>query len=349
MHIASFRQWSYKNLHVAGLEYTGGVSAFVGPNAAGKTNLLDAHYLAVTGTLVGGRLRDVIHWEQDEAFVAAVCHRDEIRHEVRVALTPTRKTTALDGQSAKPADVHAVMTAVRMSPEDADMVHGSPSGRRAWLDDVLTRVSPRYGAILREYERVLEQRNAGLKRSIDDTLLTVLSERLATLGGEIEALRQRAVDRMSDLAAEAYRSVSGGSKSLRMELQLVRGEVGLDRMLQEHWDDERRRGATLYGPHRDDVAILLDGRSVQTFGSRGEARTASLALRTAELQLLRDKHGGWPVILLDDFSAELDAHRRAFLMSLIGQADQAIVTGTEPPPDVTDVRHVAGGEVTHAN
>lgn len=325
------------------------MSAFVGPNAAGKTNLLDAHYLALTATLVGGRLRDVIHWEHDEAFVAAVCSHGEVRHDVRVALTPTRKATTLDGQSVKPADVHAVTTAVRMSPEDADMVHGSPSGRRSWLDDVLTRVSPRYGAIMREYERVLEQRNAGLKRSIDATLLAVLSERLAVLGGEVEEVRRRAVDRMSTLAAEAYRSVSGGRKSLHMELQLVRGETSLDRALHEYWDDERRRGATLFGPHRDDLAILLDGRSVQTFGSRGEARTASLALRTAELQLLRDKHDGWPVILLDDFSAELDAQRRAFLMSLIGEADQAIVTGTEAPPGVTDIRHVADGGVVHAD
>jgi DNA replication and repair protein RecF len=350
VHVASFRQWSYKNLQVATLEYgEGGVSAFVGPNAAGKTNLLDAHYLAVTGTLTGGRLRDVIHWEQNEAFVASACHTQDGRHDLRVALSPSRKTLSLDGQTAKPADVHAAMTAVRMSPEDADMVHGSPSGRRAWLDDVLTRVSPRYGAILREYERVLEQRNAGLKRSIDGTLLGVLSDRLATLGGELEEVRARAVDRMSQLASEAYAAVSGGGKALRIELRLTRGDTPLPRALNDHWHDERRRGATLFGPHRDDVAILLDERSVQTFGSRGEARTASLALRSAELTLLRDKHGGWPVILLDDFSAELDSERRAFLMALIAEADQAIVTGTEAPPGVTDVREVQGGEVTHAD
>jgi len=110
--------------------------------------------------------------------------------------------------------------------------------------------------------------------------------------------------------------------------------------------EERARGVTVVGPHRDDLAVQLDGRSVQTFGSRGEARTAAMALRVAELRLLEELHGEPPILLLDDFSAELDADRRNYLLSLSQRLPQALVSGTEPPPHATRILKIASGVVT---
>jgi len=242
-------------------------------------------------------------------------------------------------------DVARVSAAVRITPEDADLVHGAPALRRGWLDDLLRRLSRRYGALMREYAKVLEQRNAGLREGVDGVLLDVFSDRLAEVGDEIGALRARAMVRVDALARDVYGEVAGDAKTLDVALARSQGELSLREALRASEREERARGVTVVGPHRDDVALTLEGRSVQTFGSRGEARTAAMALRVAELRLLEELHGEPPILLLDDFSAELDAHRRTYLLSLSQRLPQALVSGTEPAPHAGRLLQIAEGRV----
>ena len=323
-----------------------GVTAIVGANAAGKSNLLDACYLAVSGDLPSGRLGDALRWGSSEGFVAALVERgDGDRHEVHVGLATGRKVLRLDGQTVRQGDVARVSAAVRITPEDADLVHGAPALRRGWLDDLLRRLSRRYGALMREYAKVLEQRNAGLREGVDGVLLDVFSDRLAEVGDEIGALRARAMVRVDALARDVYGEVAGDAKTLDVALARSQGELSLREALRASEREERARGVTVVGPHRDDVALTLEGRSVQTFGSRGEARTAAMALRVAELRLLEELHGEPPILLLDDFSAELDAHRRTYLLSLSQRLPQALVSGTEPAPHAGRLLQIAEGRV----
>lgn len=346
MILRTLRQYGFRNLATAEVALSEGVTALVGANAAGKSNLLDACYLATSGDLPGGRLRDALRWGLDEGFVAADVDHEEGRAEVHVGLAPGRKALRLDGQSVRQVDLARVTAAVRITPEDAELVHGGPSGRRAWMDDLLNRVSPRHAALAREYAKVLEQRNAVLRSGGDRALAEVFGDRLAALGDEIEALRARMVRRADAIAARAYAEVSGGGKTLSLRLLPAQGDRSLAEALAATAAEERARGATVVGPHRDDLAIELDARSVQTFGSRGEARTAALALRVAELRLLEEKHGEPPILLLDDFSAELDAQRRDYLLALTRQGPQALVSGTEPPPHARRLLRIAAGTVT---
>lgn len=345
MILRALRQYGFRNLVTPELSLGPGVTAVVGPNAAGKSNLLDACYLASSGDLPGGRIRDALRWGQDEGFVAArVEHADGIS-DVHVGLAAGRKLLRLDGQTVRQSDLARVSAAVRITPEDAEIVHGGPSGRRAWLDDLLNRLSPRHAALSREYAKVLEQRNAVLRGPVDATLLAVFSDRLADLGDEIGDLRVRAVHRADELARSLYTDVAGGSKTLSVRLQRAQGERALREALAATAPEERARGATVVGPHRDDLLLELDERSVQTFGSRGEARTAALALRVAEMHLLEEKHREPPILLLDDFSAELDADRRAYLLELSGRRPQALVSGTEPPPHAGRRLLIEAGEL----
>ncbi len=194
------------------------------------------------------------------------------------------------------------------------------------------KLSARYAALLREYQRVLEQRNALLRAGTTAAGLEVWTERFVAVGGEIDGLRLRVVRRVSELAGTTYGEVAGDGKALGVALQQNRAACELGDALALARAEEQARALTPVGPHRDDLALTLDGHSVQAYGSRGEARTAALALRVAEYRLLEEKHDEPPVLLVDDFTAELDAGRRAFLLDLTARTPQALVSGTEPPP-----------------
>jgi DNA replication and repair protein RecF len=197
--------------------------------------------------------------------------------------------------------------------------------------------------MLREYLRVVEQRNALLKLNYGDPSLTVWTEKFLELGQELIAVRIRAMKRIRDIAQSTYLDISSDTKTLNLSLLSETQNITLQEALQQSISEEKARGITVVGPHRDDLAIMLNNHSVQSYGSRGEARTASLALRVAEYQLLQEKHGESPILLIDDFTAELDANRRAYLLELASNTPQAIVTGTETPPMYNSLLHVSNG------
>ena len=349
MLLRSLAQLHFRNLTTPRVAFAEGVTAIVGPNAAGKSNLLDAIYLGCTGDLPGGTIQETLRIGSGEGYVAVEVTHDEGTSRIEVGLAPGRKALKIDGQNARSLDVSRVTTAVLVTPEDADLVHGSPSGRRRYLDDLLGRLSPRYAVILREYQRVVEQRNALLKatwRSAAETSgMAIWTERFVSLGDEIVDLRVRAVERICALAAATYAEIAGAGKRLAVRLAPGSVEGGLAAALQASADEERARGVTVVGPHRDDLELELDGHSVQAYGSRGEARTTALALRVAEYRLLSEKHGEAPVLLLDDFNAELDADRRAYLLALTASTPQTLVSGTEAPPHADREYRVREGRI----
>jgi len=331
--LLSLSQLNVRNLQTSRLEFPAGINAVVGRNAAGKSNLLEAAYLACTGELAGAKTVELVRLGEEQGYVAAEVEHDEGVSQIEVGLAPGRKHIRVDKQAARASDVARLVTAVLLTPEDADLVHGSPSGRRGYLDGLLARLSPRYGALLREFHRVVEQRNALLRLAPFDPTLEVWSERFLTLGTEIEDLKGRAVTRLAPLAAEVYAEI-GGPSAPRLGVSLLRSHPHgtLAEALAASAEDELARRVTVVGPHRDDLGITLAGHSVQSYGSRGEARTAALALRVAEYRLLSEKHREPPVLLMDDFTAELDESRRAYLLRLAASTPQVLVTGTEPPP-----------------
>ncbi len=347
MRLLNLSQLNFRNLRSTRLEFPGGVVAVVGHNAAGKSNLLAAAYLACTGDVVGGRLVRQVRIGEEEAYVAAEVEHDEGVSRIEVGLAPGRKVLKVDGQAARTIDVARVVSAVLLTPEDADLIHGPPAGRRSYLDGLLSKLSARYASLLREYLRVVEQRNALLRSNSSSPTLTVWSERFVALGTEIDALRDRAVSRIGPLVAAVYREVAGAANlDLQLTLRRSHAEESLAAALEASSYVEAARGQTVVGPHRDDLYLELGGVSLQEYGSRGEARTTALALRTAEYRLLSEKHDEPPVLLIDDFTAELDAARREYLLELAAATPQAFVSGTEPPPRYDHRLEMRAGKAT---
>lgn len=352
MQLRSLATLNFRNLRTPRVEFSEGVVAIVGANGAGKSNLLSAGYLACNANQASGTLAELVTLGQEEAYVAAdVEHAEGVsRIEIGIAVGASggRKNVTLDGQSARTTDVARVVSAVLVTPQDSALVSGSPSGRRAFLDSLLSRLSARYAVVLREYQRVLEQRNALLRTDPRASSLAAWTERFVALGSEVDALRTRVMLRLCPLAADVYRDVAAGAASFDVTLRRNWDAGALADAVEASRHEEAARATTVVGPHRDDLELLLAGRSLKAFGSRGEARTAALALKVAEYRLLSERHGEPPVLLVDDFSAELDEARRAYLVELISTTPQALVTGTEPPPRFDRLLRVAAGDVMEA-
>lgn len=331
MRLLSLAQLNFRNLRFSRLEFGAGVVAVVGANAAGKSNLLAAAYLGATATLSSGSVSEMLAWGHTEAYVACEIEHDGGVSTVEVGLAAGHRRVRLDGQAARAHDVARSVTAVLLTPEDSDLVHGPPALRRSFLDALLCKLSARYTLMLREYQRVVDQRNALLRARARDDSLPAWTARFVELGSELDALRERLLTRLGPLAEGAYREIAGNQQTLGAALK--RSHVGdLAEAVSRLELEESSRGMTLVGPHRDDLELTLDDQPLRSFGSRGEARTAATALRVAEYRLLSERHGEPPVLLIDDFTAELDAKRRDFLLELAAATPQALVSGTEPPP-----------------
>ena len=332
MYLSALSQLHFRNLQRPRLEFPLGISAIVGDNAAGKSNLLAAVSLGMSASFELARLSDSIRFEEEEAYVGVVLESRHGKQQIDVGISKHKKVVRLDKQRVNAAELAKYCAVVSVSPEDANLVHGAPSLRRGFVDQLLCKLSYRYALILKEYQRVLEQRNALLKQASPDRSLTVWTERLVALGNEVMETRLRAMAKLNGLAHEAYREISGSLKPL--ELHLASGEDAPDmaKALEASSQEERVRKLTIAGPHRDDMLISLGGMQQKAFGSRGEARTTSLALRVAEHRLLQEKHHEDPVLLIDDFSAELDAQRRGFLLEFARHTQQVLLSGTEHPP-----------------
>nr|WP_246351086.1 DNA replication and repair protein RecF [Deinobacterium chartae] len=319
----------YRNLEDGQLRFPPGLTSIVGQNGQGKTNLQEAVYLVLTGLSEVSRLEQLVRHGESEAFVRAELDQGGVRSVLEVGLGRGRRITKVDGVRVRAGELPRG-SAVWIRPEDSALVLGSPGTRRAFLDALLSRLSARYAQVLNLYERNLAQRNAAL-RSGETWAMDVWNLKLAELGSEILNLRRRMQVRLEELARAAHARLGGG-EDLRLSLSETTSPERFLGDLEARRAEELARGQTLVGPHRDDLRIELRGHPAGDFASRGEARTIALALRQAEFDLLSERYGEPPLLLIDDFTAELDPSRRAYLLELAQATPQAIVTGTEEAP-----------------
>lgn len=343
MLLSALSTLNYRNLAPGTLAFPEGVTGIYGENGAGKTNLLEAAYLALTGQTDVPRLEQLVQLGEKEAYVRADLQQGGSLSIQEVGLGRGRRQMKVDGVRSRTGDLPRG-SAVWIRPEDSELVFGSPSGRRAYLDSLLSRLSARYGQQLQRYERTVSQRNAAL-RAGEDWAMHVWDESLVKLGTDIMLFRRRALSRLDELAREANTAL-GSRKPLVLTLSESTTPETYAADMQNRRAEELARGSTVTGPHRDDLILTLGDFPAGDFASRGEGRTVSLALRRAELELLAEKFGEKPVLLIDDFTAELDPNRRQYLLDLAASVPQAIVTGTEHAPGAVLTLRASAGRFT---
>ncbi|MGC8862015.1 MAG: DNA replication/repair protein RecF [Armatimonadota bacterium] len=321
-----------------------GMNILLGDNAQGKSALLEAIYvLATTKSHRTSRDSDMIRISRHFARLSARISRER-RPDATLELVISRgerKTGRIDGTThTKLGDLIGQLNAVIFSSLDIEMVRGEPSLRRRFMDLEICQVSPQYVYALGRYKRGLEQRNNLLKEiklgtSTEDTL-GVWDQQLSHYGATVMGKRMQFATFLADCAARVYRELTGGKEILSVSYKpsvavAGGGEIGLGLLqaLENRREVDVSRGTTTVGPHRDDLAISVDGLSVKDYASQGQQRSVALALKLAEMDLLARESGEPPVLLLDDVGAELDPERRARAIRLSAGRCQTFVTTTD--------------------
>lgn len=322
----------FRNFAALEFEPSSGLSLLVGPNAQGKTNLLEAFGLLSSMRLLRtSRDEEAIRYGSDRARASA---RLASGHRIEVALQRrSRKRATLDGQApARASDLIGRLPSVTISPQDEDVVLGEPSARRLFLDMALCQLRPAYLRHLAAYKRALEQRNALLKRAQEDHVPVEAFEPWEVAMGEHgDAVRSLRIEFVGNLDEEAQRTHAELASGEALRLRYEEREPGaLTEALAERRALDVRRGTSGSGPHRDELQILIEAREARAFGSQGQQRTALLSLKIAQFCLSRDRLSGPPLLLLDDVFSDLDKSRREKLTKfLLESGAQTILTCTE--------------------
>jgi DNA replication and repair protein RecF len=321
---------NFRNLASVDIEIPPSGVVIIGDNGQGKTNLLEAiYYLVLFRSLRGSRDRDLVRFGEAGFFIAGDANP---RVTVGYETAGRRKKVTSDGSEVKKlAEVVGVVTAVALAPADRALVGGGPSGRRRYLDVLLSLSSDGYLKTLSEWRAIMRQRNAALKRgnkseaqAFDGPLARVSHRIAAERNDWVSESRTRFAELSSAMGEHARPGISYYSRHwIPFE-----GPEGLERVLGAKIERDMRRGTTTVGPHRDDLILTLKGKDIRKFGSAGQQRTAAIALRMLEAQALERSHATQPIALFDDVFAELDQDRQERLLALIGEAlpGQAIIT-----------------------
>ena len=327
--LADFRSYS-----AADVSFAPGLTAVVGPNGQGKTNLLEAiAWLATQSSFRGAGNDAMVRQGASVAVIRAEVHHDERLVLIEAELAPAgRSRVQVNRQRMQRArDLLGALRVTVFSPDDLELVKGGPAGRRRYLDDALVAVHPRHDAQRREVDRVLRQRNALLRSArgrLDESAaftLDVWDAKLAAAGEALAAARDDLVRQLAPLLAAAYGEVAGSPIAVAATYHAPWRAAGLGTALAAARRDDLRRGVSTVGPHRDDLVVGLGGAPARTHASQGEQRSLALALRLAGHQLVTAATGTPPVLLLDDVFSELDPVRSAALVRHL-PAGQTILT-----------------------
>lgn len=372
-----------------------------GDNAQGKTSALEAvYYLATSNSPYTASDRQLIHWRAEEDPIpfarlsAELDNRDSSYQKLDITLMLDRssgaprfkKSIQLNHVEKRVNEVLGLLSVVLFLPQDLSLVEGSPADRRRFMNSALTQVNLDYRLALTEYEKILPQRNALLKRVAQRRAQALELEywdaQLAKHGAVLISARQRFLRELERKARATHDALTGGREALSLKYlpsispsangdgkQLAFDGLGLDlnqqispqaiepqfvERLTAQRQESINRGVTLAGPHRDELRLMINERDCGLYGSRGQARTVVMALRFAELEWMREQIGEYPMFLLDEVVAELDGKRRAFLLERLDGSAQTMLTTTEldifPPQFLqrSRVYHVHDGQIAAA-
>ena len=364
MTLRSYR--SYETLHLA---FDPGVQIFLGANAQGKTNIIEALYYAAFGrSHRTSSDAELIRVGADGAHIGLSFRRHDVPGELSFTFARgARRRITYAGESLRQRDLVGILPMVLFSPEDLFLVKGAPALRRRYLDAELSQASPAYYGELLRYTRILKQRNAVLKdirerlAAPDD--LSPWDAQLARSAAYIVTRRIAAVAQLGALSARVQAVLAAGEElALAYEIAGAGGEdfaeddmteslhVWYNKMLCEGRARDIARAATGVGPHLDDLVLRVGGMSLRSYGSQGQQRTGALALKLAELFYLQENIGEAPILLLDDVMSELDADRRRALLDFIRHEHiQTFITATDaayfPAERMGTYRYVEAGTV----
>lgn len=341
MKITSLSVNDFKNAEKEVICFKEGINIIFGDNAAGKTNLLEAIFLFAAGkSFRGSKDKDFIRFGQEFAHTEIAFENKNGCCKMGITLFKNAKKQIFreNIQITKLSEYLGLFRAVIFTPDHLNLVKGSPEFRRRFVDMAICQSFPRYVASANEYNRVLAQKNALLKNSVhSDDLLEVYNEKLSVLASQITINRLKYINRLQQEAQIFQHDMTEGAEALALEYI---SQAGCDfestediknrycNIYKSKKEQEKYRGITLFGPHKDDFSIYINKKNARLFASQGQQRSAVLSLKLAEGELSKKLTGEYPVFLLDDILSELDAKRKKYILDMT-EGKQVIITGCE--------------------
>lgn len=331
--ITGIRLQNFRSYEDESFEFDPAVNIIMGPNASGKTNLLEAILMTCRGGSY--RAKDVDTIAFDKPWARVDLSSEHSARTLKILRDgATKRVYEIDGNPHRRLNLTQTVPIVLFEPNHLSLLVGSPELRRSYLDDLLEQSEPGFGQVRRHYKRTLQQRNALLKSDTRTaaTQLFPWNIRLSELAGQLVRSRVGLMDSINTQLTELYGKLSGSKVQIEANYGLTFSvehyETRLLHKLEETTSSDIARGFTLHGPHREDFTVSYDGHVAADTASRGETRTAVLAMKILELQLLEGSRGQRPLLLLDDVFSELDGTRRRALTSYL-QPYQTFITTTD--------------------
>jgi DNA replication and repair protein RecF len=348
MLLEALRLRHFRNLSAVDLEPHPRFNILHGENGQGKTNLLEAVYLlSAVKSFRPQTNKDLIEWGCDQAVLEARVDRGGSERIVKLEVSERGKKVYLNGSPVRQlADFFGTVNIVMFGPEDIVILKGSPSERRRFIDRAIFNARPAYATEHQHYEDVLQQRNSLLKEpTMDESLLSVYDEQLVEYGADVISRRLTFLEHFKPVLNRVFKQIFRESFEAEVaydmkwadheiDAESLESKADIERVLQDGLErtreEERHRGYTLIGPHRDDLGTTLNGRDVKTYASQGQHRAFVLAMKIAEITYLEERYHFAPILLLDDVSSELDRQRNRHLFDFLRSREdgQVFITTT---------------------
>lgn len=334
MFIDSIKLDQFRNYESLELSFSPGTNILYGDNAQGKTNILEAVYLC--GTTRSHRTskdKEMIRFGQDQAHLRMILSRDDFSDQIDVHLRASKaKGIAINSVPIRKArDLMGKVYLVFFSPEDLQMIKNGPSERRKFLDVEISQMDPVYISDLSSYVRVINHRNRLLKDiSFHPSLLPTLDawdEQLVSYGKKIIEKRDLFIKDISDEVKDIHGNLTGNKEKIELVYEPNVSVEDMEEQLKKSRGKDLQTGTSVVGPHRDDVAVMVNGIDLRKYGSQGQQRTAALSLKLSEIFLIQKLKKEKPILLLDDVLSELDEKRQTYLLNSIHDI-QALITCT---------------------
>lgn len=342
-HLKNFR--NYENQEI---RFSSGINVLQGQNGHGKTNVLEGIYYLLTGKSYRvHREQELARWGENEFHLYGdflvrnrrlrlESHYRDKKKSIKINQVPCKKLSEYVG----------TINVVFFSPDDLVMVKGGPAERRRFLDLHIAQIHSRHVHLLNAYNKVLQQKNALLRshaQGMKKDQIELWNEQLVEFGSQIMRNRWEYTGLLSKKSQEIYGQLSSGEELLTMNY-IALGKNNLEealesfpKMLIEKMPSEIERQMVLVGPHRDDLSFQLNGRSARLYGSQGQQRSIVLSLKLAELEVIQQEKGEYPLLLLDDVLSELDTFRREYLLRFVQTLSQTIITMTTAESPITQI------------
>lgn len=334
MYIEEINLKNFRNYNNQHIKLKDGINLFYGNNAQGKTNIIESIFLCGFGKSFRARRdRELINFNNNDASVEINYLKKDRTGKIKYIIGENKKIFINEVQIKKMSELLGNINVVLFSPEDINIIKDGPNNRRKFLNMMISQLRPNYIYIYNLYIKILEQKNNYLKKTTidnkNDDLLDIYDEKLVEYGNIINKYRNEFVEKIKEKIKEIHKEVTKGKEEIKIKyISDCFDKEKFIKKLKENRKQDVLKGFTSTGIQRDDIYFFINGKKLDIYGSQGQQRTSILSLKLAELEIIKDEIGEYPILLLDDFMSELDNERRLNFIKNIKNT-QIIITCTD--------------------